>query len=191
MAAAPVPARSRTSRRTWIAILVPTAVLGVYLLVTGLVRRHVDALIAHSVGKPLPEFTLRDRAGKVWSAADLRGRRAVLHFFRSRCHSCDLEAPALRNLETRLPADVVWLHVMTDAVLGWGEPESAATIGRHAYARPVLMADAAFADAFHRVSWSNVTPVTYVVDAAGVIRFGLRGRQEPGVVEQALAAVAP
>jgi hypothetical protein len=34
-----------------------------------------------------------------------------------------------------------------------------------------------------------VTPITYVVDAQGIVRFGLRGAQTQAAIEQALAAV--
>jgi peroxiredoxin len=157
--------------------------------VTGAIRSHVDGLIEHSVGKALPGFQLADRSGKVWSAADLGGQRAVLHFFRSRCGNCDAEAPAIRELEQRLPADVVLLHVMTDAVLDFPAELTAETLAHKQFTRPVLMADAAFVDAFHHVQWSNVTPITYIVDAVGVVRFGLRGKQTTASIEAALAAV--
>ena len=52
----------------------------------------------------------------------------------------------------------------------------------------MLLADAAFADAFHKSQWSQVTPITYVVDAQGFVRFGLRGGQSKAAIEQALAA---
>ncbi len=177
------------SRRTLLSILVPLVLLGAYFVVTTWVRAHVDALIQHAVGQPLPPFGLTDGAGKQWSLADLRGQRAVLHFFRSRCHVCELEAAAVRELEGNLPPDVVLLHVMTDAVLKFPAEETAKAIASKHYARPILMADATFVDAFHKVSWSNVTPVTYVVDAQGVVRYGLRGAQTRAVIEQALAAV--
>jgi thiol-disulfide isomerase/thioredoxin len=108
------------SRRTvfsLVLLLLTVLLAGAWFLVTGLIRAHVDDLIQHSVGKPMPDFSLADRAGRVWTAADLKGKRAVLHFFRSRCHSCDVEAPAVLELEARLPEDTVLLHVMTDAVL--------------------------------------------------------------------------
>jgi peroxiredoxin len=181
--------RPRPSRRTVLGVVVPLVLAGGYFAVRSGVRAHVDGLIQHAVGKPLPEFALADAGGRRWTAADLRGRPAVLHFFRSRCHSCDLEAPAIRDLEARLPADVALLHVTTDAVLGFPPDETAATLAAKAFARPVLAADAAFVDAFHQVRWSNVTPITYVVDAAGVIRFGLRGAQTAASIETAVAAV--
>jgi cytochrome c biogenesis protein CcmG/thiol:disulfide interchange protein DsbE len=175
------------SRRT-VFSLVLLLLAGSWFVVTGLIRAHVDDLIQHSVGKPMPEFALADRAGKVWTTADLKGKRAVLHFFRSRCHSCDLEAPAILELEAALPADTVLLHVMTDAVLDFPTELTTETIAKKSFQRPVLLADAKFVDAFHTVNWSNVTPITYVVDPAGVIRFGLRGAQTRAAVEEALAA---
>jgi len=182
------PARAGISRRTLIALLVPVVLVIAWFGVTAAIRSHVDGLIEHSVGKALPAFSLQDGTGKAWSAGDLAGKRAVLHFFRSRCGSCDAEAPAIRELEQRLPQDVVLLHVMTDAVLDFPAELTAATILHKQFTRPVLMADAAFVDAFHQVKWSNVTPITYVVDAAGVVRFGLRGKQTVASIEQALAA---
>ena len=145
------------SRRT-VFSLVLLLLVAAWFLVTGSIRAHVNDLIQHSVGKPMPEFALADRAGRVWTTADLKGKRAVLHVFRSRCHSCDVEAPAMLELEGKLAQDTV------------------------------LLADAKFVDAFHTVNWSNVTPITYVVDAAGVVRFGLRGAQTRGAIEEALAA---
>lgn len=187
MTDAEVPAR--TSRRTVIALLVPVVLVLAWFGVTGAIRRHVDGLIQHSVGHPLPEFRLTDRGGKEWTNADLRGKRVVLHFFRSRCGSCDAEAPAIRDLEQRLPADVVMLHVMTDAVLDFPAEWTDDTLAHKRFERPVLMADAAFVDAFHQVKWSNVTPITYVVDTGGTVRFGLRGAQNVASIEEALAAV--
>lgn len=182
----PLPAR--TSRRTLLLLLVPVGLVIAWFVVSAVVRRHVDSLIEHSVGRSLPAFRLADRDGRTWTEQDLRGRRAVLHFFRSKCGSCDAEAPALRELEQRLPDDAVLLHVMTDAVLDFPAELTQATLAHKQFRRPVLMADAAFVDAFHQVKWSNVTPITYVVDAVGVVRFGLRGMQTVASIEQALAA---
>jgi cytochrome c biogenesis protein CcmG/thiol:disulfide interchange protein DsbE len=163
--------------------------VGGYLGVRAYLRAHVDDLIQHTVGKPLPTFAIADQAGRRWTDADLRGKAVVLHFFRSRCGSCDVEAPAMRELEQRLGGDVVLLHVMTDRVMDFAPELTAATLQHKQFARPVLMADAAFVDAFHSVTWSRVTPITYVVDPSGVVRYGLRGMQTVASVEAALAAV--
>lgn len=176
-------------RRSWLWWLLPLALLGAYLGVRAYLRAHVDDLIQHTVGKPLPPFAIADQLGRQWTDADLRGKPVLLHFFRSRCGSCDVEAPAMRELERRLGDEIVMLHVMTDRVLDFAPELTAATLQQKQFARPVLMADAAFVDAFHSVTWSRVTPITYVIDPAGVVRYGLRGMQTVASVEAALAAV--
>lgn len=176
------------SRRTRIALIVAAALVTAWFAVTGWIRAHVDDLIRHAVGRPLPAFSLVDGDGRQWSAEALRGKKVVLHFFRSRCHSCDAEAPEIRALEAALPPDVVLLHVMTDVVLGFPAELTAATLAAKRFQAPVLQADKAFVDAFHQVQWSKVTPISYVVDAAGVVRYGLRGAQTRAAIEAALAA---
>lgn len=172
------------------ALVLPVLVVGGWYVGKAMVRRHVDGVIQAAVGRPLPAFTLRDRAGAAWTPSSLHGRPALLHFLRSRCENCELEAPEYRQLEQDLPAvQATILHVLTDAVLGFPGAETEATIARKGFARPVLLADAAFVDAFHTVAWSNVTPVTYVVDRQGRIRTALRGRQTAAALRAALAAV--
>ena len=177
------------SRRTLLGLIVPLVLIVAYFGVTSSIRAHVDDLIQHAVDRPLLDFRLVDRHGKAWSKQDLLGKRAVLHFFRSYCHSCDVETPAIRTLEQRADADTVWLHVMTDVVLDVDESKTEETIARKQYAAPVLMADEAFMELFHQAQWSQVTPITYVVDREGTVRFGLRGLQTEAAVEAALAAV--
>ncbi|MFT6079654.1 MAG: peroxiredoxin [Planctomycetota bacterium] len=177
------------SRRTLISLIVPLVLIAAYFGVTSYVRAHVTDLIQHAVDKPLPDFQLVDRTGKQWSKKDLAGKRAVLHFFRSHCHSCDVEAPAIRELEKGKPDDVVWLHVMTDVVLDVTPATTDATIARKEFTEPILMADVPFVELFHKAKWAQVTPITYVIDKNGIVRYALRGRQEAATVRQAIAAV--
>lgn len=157
--------------------LAPILLVVGYFGVRAWIRGHVDDLIQHAVGQPLPDFRLTDTTGRVWSTVDLRGKRVILHFFRSRCGACDVEAPAMRDLEQHLRDDTVLLHVMTDRVLGFAPEETARTLAHKQFQRPVLLADAAFVDAFHNVRWSQVTPITYIADTSGTITYGLRGMQ--------------
>ena len=178
------------SRRTRIGLVVPLVLIAAYFGVTSFIRAHVNDLIQHAVDRRLPEFALTDRDGRRWSHRDLEAKRAVLHFFRSYCHSCDVEAPAIRALEAGLADDTVWLHVMTDVMLDVDAATTEATIARKKFQRPILMADEAFMEKFHKAEWSQVTPITYVVDADGLVRYGLRGLQTEASIEAALAAAA-
>lgn len=166
-------------RRILVTALSLAAVYGVYLLAMTMVRRHVDQKIEASVGHSLPGFELPTTAGTRVRSADLAGKRVVLNFFRSRCHSCDAEAADVRAFAAavRERPDVVVLGVLLDRAMGFPDSDTQKTLARHAYAHPVLVADQAFVDAFHGVGWANVTPITYVTDAAGTIRHALRGAQ--------------
>ncbi|HEB53301.1 MAG TPA: TlpA family protein disulfide reductase [bacterium] len=177
------------SRRTWISLLVPIVLLGGYFGVMTWIRGHVDELIQHAVDRPLPEFSVSDREGREWSTAGLRGRIVVLHFFRSRCHSCDLETDAVRELERDAGDDVQWLHVMTDTVLDFDPATTRNTIEAKRFSQPIVMADEAFMDLFHQRNWAQVTPVTYIVDRDGVVRYALRGAQTVETVRAAIRAV--
>jgi peroxiredoxin len=182
------PTRSSRGRRSL--ILLPLVLIASYFIGRSVVRIHVDAVIHGREGEPLPDFELEDRDGRRWSRERLLGRPTVVHFFRSYCPSCDAEADDFRRFEESEPkgrTNIV--HVMTDEVLGFAPDATAAAIARKRFQRPILMADEAFVDAFHTVSWSNVTPVTYIVDAEGQIRVALRGKQTLDALREALDEV--
>jgi peroxiredoxin len=182
--------RSARRRRRLILLGLVVALAAAWYGGKAIVRAHVDGVLQRRVGSALPAFVLRDRAGAEWTPGRLAGRPALLHFFRSRCENCAIEAPEYRQLERELPPEqATILHVMTDAVLGFPAAETAATIAHDAFARPVAIADATFVDAFHTVRWSNVTPVTYVVGRDGAICAALRGRQTAPGLRAALAAL--
>ena len=178
-------------RRTQVVILLPLLLIGAWYGGKAIVRAHVANVIQASAGKQLPAFELKDQSGQVWSSERVRGKPLLLHFFRSRCHSCDIEAPEFRQLEEQLPVEkATILHVMTDAVLGFPEAETLATIEEKQFQRPVLVADQAFVDAFHTVQWSQVTPVTYFVNADGEVLGAWRGKQTAASLRAALQAGA-
>jgi hypothetical protein len=66
---------------------------------------------------------------------------------------------------------------------------TAATIARKQFTEPILMADVPFVELFHKAKWAKVTPITYVVDKTGIVRYGLRGMQDAATIRQAIGAV--
>ncbi len=150
-----------------------------YYGVTGGIRAYVDGQIQKSEGKPMPTLALTDLTGKPWSNADLFGKTTVLNFFRSKCPSCLKERDVIAQLAKEAdPAKLQVLGVMTDRVVsGISENLTRKTLARMAYEHPILMADQALVDAFHGAGWAHVTPVTYIIDAKGVIVQALRGHQ--------------
>ncbi len=172
----------------WPRVLLLLAVLAypAYLGAMWGVRVYVDSQIERMEGLPLPQFSLTGQNGEVYSTESLRGRKVVLNFFRSRCVSCRAEKEEIKALARGVGDDVLVLGVMTDAALGFAAEESEKALGFAAeesektlefmdYEHPVIMADRQFMDAFHGVRWSNVTPVTYMVDPNGNIVSALRG----------------
>ena len=164
---------------------------GVYQLALFGVRLWVDHRIERSEGTQVIDFAVADLDGRTWRAADLLGRTVVLHFFRSHCEVCLAERPAIEALESRLdPQQVQLLGVLLDRVEGYPQETTERTLAALGYRHPILVADAAFVDAFHGAGWAHVTPVTYVIDATGRIAHSLRGRQSIDALTAALPAVA-
>lgn len=126
----------------------------------------------------MPVFSLQDRTGRHWTQQDLRGKVTILNFFRSRCAGCLKECEAIRAIAAEGEVTGVQvLSVMLDDVEGYPAEVTSRTLETFAYRHPVLMANADFVEAFHGVGWSHVTPITYVIDAKGVVTKSLRGHQ--------------
>lgn len=183
----PTPAaQSPWQARGWILGIAVLCIVPIYFSVMAGIRSHVTNQIVQNEQEPLPEFSLQDLDGHTVARADLLGRWSILHFFRSQCVSCLQEAPELRAIVARLDPSKVSVHgVLLDRVQGYPQSMTEKTLERMAFEHPILVADEAFVDAFHGVSWSHVTPVTYVANPEGVIVAALRGF-EPGALEQAL-----
>lgn len=176
------------NRRMWVWPVVILAVAAAFPIGKWVVRVWVDRKIERNVGHALPQFTLTATDGRSFASGDLRGKVSVLHFLRSFCGSCEREKPAVRALASKLdPSDVVLWSIMTDRLQGYAEADTQATLARSKFTHPVLMADKAFADAFHGAEWSHVTPIWYVVSRDGHIVATLRGTQELEAVEAAIA----
>jgi len=161
--------------------------IGAYSGIMHLVRQHVTNLIEAGEQKPLPDFALTAVDGKQWTRASLLGKTVVLNFFRSKCANCVRERDTIRQLAEEAHKDrVVVLGIMMDRVLGFPETVTRKTLASFGYQHPVLMADEQFVEAFHKVRWSHVTPVTYVASPNGVIVRALRGHQDLATLRAAI-----
>lgn len=74
-----------------------------------------------AVGRPAPDFALRDQGGRIWRLDALRGHVVFLNFWTSWCTVCRHEAPALETFYRRYSGRMVLLGI------DWREPESAIT----------------------------------------------------------------
>lgn len=50
------------------------------------------------IGKPAPDFSLKDMNGKTWTLRELKGKVVVLNFWFTSCPPCNLEMPELNQL---------------------------------------------------------------------------------------------
>ena len=67
------------------------------------------------IGKPAPDFTLKDINGETVSLVDFRGRVVLLDFWATTCGPCITEIPNLRALYKKHNPDLVLISVSVDA----------------------------------------------------------------------------
>ncbi len=162
-----------------ILLAVVAVLIGAYSGFMHLVRQHVTNLIKANEGQPLPDFELTAVDGKQWTRASLLGKTVVLNFFRSKCANCVRERDVIRQLASEVDTEkVLVLGIMVDRVQDYSAEVTRDTLASFDYQHPVLMANEEFLEAFHKVGWSHVTPVTYVASPNGVIVRALRGHQD-------------
>ena len=112
------------------------------------------------IGKPFPEFKVKDTAGKEWTNTDVVGRPMVLNFWYTGCGPCIREMPELNK----------WMEVYPDVTYLATTFDSAALIKKIVESRPFLFTQIAddlfFFETFH----VSGMPVTILVDKKGIIR---------------------
>ena len=67
------------------------------------------------IGKPAPDFTLKDINGETVSLVDFRGRVVLLDFWATTCGPCISEIPNLRALYKKHNPDLVLISISVDA----------------------------------------------------------------------------
>lgn len=169
--------RPRPWIRYWPVVLA-VALAGLYFSATSGIRAYVSYRIESVEGREVPAFRLLDRIGRRWTEQDLRGKVTVLNFFRSQCVGCWKERNAVHAIaEEAKETGVQVLSIMMDEVEGYPADVTAKTVKAFSYSHPILMANADFVAAFHGLGWAHVTPITYIIDAKGIVTKSLRGHQ--------------
>ena len=114
-------------------------------------------------------FSLVDTTGKVWRAADLRGRAVLLNFWASWCEPCRAEMPTLQQI-----ADFYGAEKLLVLAINFKEPAARAlqfakTTG---VSLPVLLDQ----DGKAAQGWGvKVFPTTLMIDVAGRPRLRVKG----------------
>lgn len=120
------------------------------------------------LGRPRPDFTLRDASGTAVSAGDFDGKVLLLNFWASWCAPCVEEMPLLADLQREFAGR--GLQVVGIAV---DDPQRAQAFAEHlALGYPLLfgMADAMGAGRRYG-NRSGMLPYSVLVDDRGIVRW--------------------
>jgi peroxiredoxin len=126
------------------------------------------------LGKPAPEFELKDIDGKTVRLASFKGRTVVLEWFSPTCPYCVYaygEKGPLRTLPERLAADrVVWLSICSeDPANPGGSVETMKEFVKAHEMKAPLLVDAA--GTVGRAFGAKSTPHMFVISEKGVLVY--------------------
>ena len=128
---------------------------------------------AAEVGKPAPDFTLTDSAGKTHQLSALRGKNVVLEWFNPDCPFVRFahgQGP-LKDLAQQVAgADLVWLSVNSGAPgkQGHGKERNQQALTDYAMKNPILLDEDG---SVGRTYGAAKTPHLFLIDAKGVLVY--------------------
>jgi peroxiredoxin len=125
------------------------------------------------IGKPAPDFTLKDLDGKAWSMRDLRGKTVVLEWFNPECpfvRMAHTKGSLVGTAKRHEAEGVVWLAVNSAAPgkQGAGAEKSADGKKRYGLDHPILLDESGDVG---RAYGATNTPHMFVIDREGVLRY--------------------
>jgi len=159
---------------------VPATLIGVATLLLA----ATGPAAAQKVGAPAPALVGQTIDGKPFDLAKLRGHVVVANVWATWCTPCRVEMPTLDAFAKAHQAQgVVLVGLSAD------RPSDAATVDRvmSAFSYPAIVLKTAKVDGFNP---PNILPVTYVIDAKGIVRSALLYTDKPLSEADLTAAVA-
>ena len=112
------------------------------------------------IGKPFPEFCVKDTTGREWTRADIEGRPLMLNFWYTGCGPCLREMPVLATWTVKYP-QALYLATTFDPL------RSISRIVQKRGFTFVHVADELF---FFKLFNVSGMPVTILTDRKGIIR---------------------
>lgn len=133
-----------------------------------------------TIGQPAPALVVPQLDGHEFDLAKLRGKVVLVNFWATWCSPCRIEMPTLNELYRRYRSrGLVLLGLSIDEASDAGEVRKV----MRQFSYPGALASAARVNGFGQ---PIAVPVTYVIDAHGVIRAQLQAEGPSGVSRQAL-----
>ena len=139
---------------------------------------NADAGLAPSplVGKPAPDFTLEDLAGRKVSLSSFKGKPLLINFWATWCGPCKIETPWLVELRQKYAAkgfEVIGISAEDDDVTpsdkaGWAHDRAAIAkfVKQEHMLYPVLMGGDALTKPYGGL---DAMPTSFYVDRAGTV----------------------
>lgn len=121
------------------------------------------------IGKPAPDFELKDVNGKKWKLGQLRGKIVILNFWASWCNDCKEEKKSIQAYLNKngIANDIVFLTVAyRDNPLKVKE-----FVKNAGYSFPVLIDDGDVSSAYG----VKGVPETFLIDKNGILRRKIVG----------------
>ncbi|MCR9164175.1 MAG: thioredoxin family protein [bacterium] len=125
------------------------------------------------VGKPAPDFTLRDTDGVSHTLSAYAGKTIVLEWFNPQCpfvKHAHTEGSLVTMAKDETAKEVVWLAVNSGAPGKQGHGAEANTEGKTTFGlqHPILLDETG---AVGRAYGAQKTPHVYLIDAEGTLRY--------------------
>lgn len=175
--------RLRTPVSSRIPLFAAVALLSACGPLTSAVAGRLPAM---GIGDPAPALELADvRTGEAVDLSAFRGRAVLLNAWATWCGPCRAEMPALDSLQRERPDALTVVFVSDESpelIRAWLADRP--TEGVYAHAE---LAD--FIGPYAAVQGAR--PVTFVIDAEGVLRERIIGAQHASVFRQRLDALSP
>lgn len=147
------------------------------LVLASAARAHGDS----ELGQPAPALVIEELNGNTFDLAAQRGKVVIVNFWATWCPPCRKEMPALDAFYRRYKVEGLEM-----IGLSADRPHDRSDVVKvmQSFSYPAAMLDDAKSDGFGDPS---ELPVTYVVDAQGLIRAKFTPDEKP-LTEQSLAA---
>ena len=137
-----------------------------------------------ALGRPAPDFTLTTVGGETLQLAAFRGQPVVLNFWATWCGPCQNEMPVLESASQRFAGEVLFVGV--------DQGEEPAVVAEYieqiGITFPIpLDTEMAVGDRYN----VRGMPITYFVDANGIIRHLWVGEMNAVILAEGIAKIWP